>query len=115
MELDACVMHGPSRRAASVAPIRGIKTPSKVAEIVMERSDYIMIVGDGALRFAKAHGFVEEDLLTDKARLAWLTWKESLGSDWGPAWMRRRTRTVRRFCSNVSRMRGRIGLPGRGK
>lgn len=84
VELDSCVMHGPSRRAGSVASIRGIKTPSKVAKLVMERSDHIMIVGDGALRFAKAHGFVEEDLLTDRARLAWLTWKESLGTDWGP-------------------------------
>lgn len=84
VELDACVMHGPSRRAGSVASIRAIKTPSNVAKLVMERSDHIMIVGDGALRFAKAHGFSEEDLLTDKARLAWLTWKESLGTDWGP-------------------------------
>lgn len=84
VELDSCVMHGPSRRAGSVASIRGIKTPSNVAKLVMERSDHIMIVGEGALRFAKAHGFREEDLLTDRARLAWLTWKESQGSDWGP-------------------------------
>ena len=88
VELDACVMHGPSRRCGSVASIRGIKTPSKVAKLVMEHTDHIMLAGEGALRFAKAMGFVEENLLTEKARLAWLTWKQSVRdpnghSNWG--------------------------------
>jgi N4-(beta-N-acetylglucosaminyl)-L-asparaginase len=47
----------------------------------MERTDHALLVGDGALRFARMHGFEECNLLTDKARQAWLKWKENLSDD----------------------------------
>lgn len=86
VELDAAVMHGPTHRAGAVASLRNIRNPSRVARLVMERTDHVLLVGDGALRFARAHGFQEENLLTEKARLRWLEWKEKLspGDDWLP-------------------------------
>ncbi len=86
VELDAAVMHGPSYRGGAVAALRNVKNPSKVARFVMERSDHVLIVGEGALKFAKAHGFPEENLLTDEARELWLKWKENLSTedDWLP-------------------------------
>ncbi len=78
VELDSSLMHGPTRRAGAVGGIRNIKYPSRVAKLVMEQTDHIMLVGEGALRFARAYGFPEEELLTEKSRLAWLVWKRAL-------------------------------------
>ncbi len=77
VELDSCCMHGPTHKAGGVAAIRNIRNPSKVARLVLQRTDHVLLVGEGALRFAKAHGFAEEQLLNDAARKIWLRWKES--------------------------------------
>ncbi len=53
----------------------------------MERTDHVLLVGEGALRFARAHGFAEENLLTEESRRIWLEWKEthSERDKWLPA------------------------------
>lgn len=85
VELDSSVMHGPSRRAGAVASLKYIKNPSKVAKLVLERTDHLLLVGEGALRFALKHGFKKEDLLTEDSRKIWMKWKEemSIEDSWG--------------------------------
>src|SRR6202790_2064190 len=84
VELDACCMHGPTRRAGSVGGVRNIKNVSLVAKAVMEHTGHVMLVGEGAERFAVAMGFPRENLLTERSRKIWLLWKETHSDWWGP-------------------------------
>ncbi|MEO6811133.1 MAG: N(4)-(beta-N-acetylglucosaminyl)-L-asparaginase [Isosphaeraceae bacterium] len=81
VELDAAVMHGPTHGGGSVAALRGIMHPAAVARLVMKRTDHCLLVGEGAQRFARMHGFPEVDLLTEEARAIWLYWMETHSKD----------------------------------
>lgn len=85
VQLDSSFMDGKTYSAGAVACLENIMHPSSVARLVMQHTDHVLLVGAGALAFAKAWGFKEENLLTEKARKIWLRWKEDLSpdDDWG--------------------------------
>ena len=82
VQLDASCMHGPRRRAGGVAAIEGVRTPSLVAQAVMDQTDHHLLAGKGAQDFARALGFtVEADLNTERSRKLWLEWRRRMDPD----------------------------------
>jgi N4-(beta-N-acetylglucosaminyl)-L-asparaginase len=77
VQLDSSCMHGPLRRAGGVAALEGVRTPSRVAREVMNKTDNHLLVGKGAQTFARNLGFtIEDDLNTPLSRKLWLEWKQ---------------------------------------
>lgn len=71
--LDACIMDYDSR-CGSVAFLQEIENPISVARLVMEKTPHIMLVGDGAKKFALENGFARKNLLTEKSKQAYEEW-----------------------------------------
>jgi N4-(beta-N-acetylglucosaminyl)-L-asparaginase len=77
LQLDAAIMHGPTHRGGAVAALEGYRHPTQIARRVMENTDHVLLVGEGAAKFAAAEGFEREaDLLTEKVRKIWRHWRD---------------------------------------
>ncbi len=83
--LDSCIMDEKGN-AGSVAFLQNFMHPVAVARKVMDDTPHVMLVGEGARRFALEKGFKEEDLLTEKSRAHWQEWlKTAEYRPWTPS------------------------------
>ncbi|AIU69018.1 asparaginase [Thermococcus eurythermalis] len=71
VEMDAAIMRGKTLEAGAVAGIWGVKNPISVARKVMEKTDHVLLIGEGAVKFARLMGFEEYDPVTDERLKQW--------------------------------------------
>lgn len=77
VQLDSCCMHGPRKKAGGVGASENVKTPSRLAQAVMDRTDHHLLVGKDVTTFARNLGFeTVADLNTPNSRAKWLQWKQ---------------------------------------
>jgi beta-aspartyl-peptidase (threonine type) len=80
-EQDACIMDGATRNAGAVALLRQIKSPINLARLVLEKSSHVLLAGNAAEEFAKAHGmeFVDQEYFFTEFR--WQQLQEALAKE----------------------------------
>ncbi len=74
VELDASFMDGRNLATGAVGALTGFAHPISVARAVMERLPHVLLVGEGAARFAREIGAEPAELLTPEARQEWERW-----------------------------------------
>lgn len=85
VELDASISDGETNRFAAVAAIRDVRHPISVARRLMEETSQVVLAGNGALKFARKHGFPVEDCISEEQLEAWRKARESLSRGERPA------------------------------
>lgn len=76
-EMDACIMNGFDKSAGAVAAVQGIKNPISLARAVLEKTEHVLLIGQGAEEFAKTQGFdfFDDDYFFDEFRFN--QWKQA--------------------------------------
>lgn len=82
VEMDAAIVDGKGQRCGAITGVKGVKNPVSLARLVMEKTNYNVLTGAGAVRFGRANGFDKFDPVTPASREAWQqeTQRSSLNS-----------------------------------
>lgn len=79
-EMDACIMDGRKPEAGAVTLVKNIKNPIKLARLVMEKTEHVLLAGEGAKQFAEQNGMVSEPDEYFFTEHRWLQLQEALAS-----------------------------------
>lgn len=83
VEMDASIMTS-KLRFGGVAGIKNVRNPIRVARLVMEKTDHLLLAGEGALRFARIMGIKYYDPRTPEKKLMWQRTRRRLNTDYFP-------------------------------
>ena len=107
-EPDASIVDGTTHRVGAVGALAGYLHPITVARAVMERLPHVMLVGDGAARFAAEIGAQKATLLTPSTRKMWVEQLKKARET--PASVRRRSKLVPVVAKSVGEERGTVNF-----
>jgi len=98
VEMDAAIMDGRTLQAGAVGAVPCVKNPISLARRVMEETDHVLLVGEGALRFSRLLGLEETDeFLTEEKLKRHEAVKESWSKGEAYTWLRRLPQLTKRF------------------
>jgi len=108
VELDASIVDGTTHGVGAVGALAGYLHPITVARAVMERLPHVMLVGDGAARFAAEIGAQKATLLTPSTRKMWVEQLKKARET--PASVRRRAKLAPVVAKTVGEERGTVNF-----
>ncbi len=114
VETDAGIMYGEELEGAGVALVRGVRNPIKLARLVLERTDHVLIAGEGAIKLARAFGLPRAKLAVG-ARLERWRWEKRAFTNGRPGLLRKNLRLFRGgYLANTLDTVGAVALDSHG-